>query len=76
LAPFLSESPKPDGGYAAIEAQGGMLAELLQENGDFVRDVEEGLAAELNNLDVFSDFGVGDNWDGQRSSEYSFTSSV
>ena len=75
LAPFLSESPKPDGGYAAIEAQGGMLAELLQENGEFVRDVEEGLTVELNNLDVFSDFGVGDNWDGRRSSEYSFTSS-
>jgi hypothetical protein len=52
-----------------------MLAELLQENGEFVRDVEEGLTAELNNLDVFSDFGVGDNWDGRRSLEYSFTSS-
>jgi hypothetical protein len=75
LAPFLSESPKPTGGYTVIEAQGGMLAELLQENGEFVRDVEEGLAAELNNPDVFSDFGVGDNWDGRRSSEYSSTSS-
>jgi hypothetical protein len=38
-----------------------MLAKLLQENGDFVQDVEEGLVAKLNNLDVFSDFGVGDN---------------
>ena len=75
LAPFLSESPKPNGRYTAIEAQGGMLAELLQENGEFVQDVEEGLIVELNNLDVFSDFGVGDNWDGRRSSEYSFTSS-
>ena len=52
-----------------------MLAKLLQENGEFVRDVEEGLAAELNNPDAFSDFGVGDNWDGRRSSEYSSTSS-
>ena len=52
-----------------------MLAELLQENREFVRDVKEGLTAELNNPDAFSDFGVGDNWDGQRSSEYSFTSS-
>jgi hypothetical protein len=67
LAPFLSESPKPDGGYTAIEAQGGMLAGLLQENGEFVRDVEEGLAAELNNPDMFSDFEVGDDWDGRRS---------
>ena len=75
LAPFLLESPKPDGGYTAIEAQGGMLAKLLQENGEFVQNVEEGLAAELNNLDVFSDFGVGDNWDGRRSLEYSSTSS-
>ena len=71
LAPFLSESPKPEGGYAAIEAQGGMIAKLLQENSDFVRDVEEGLAAELNNPDLFSDFGVGDDWDGRRSSTYS-----
>jgi hypothetical protein len=29
LALFLSESPKPNCGYTAIEAQGGMLAELL-----------------------------------------------
>ena len=49
------------------------MAELLQENGEFVRDVEEGLAAELNNPDAFSDFGVGDNWDRRR--EYSSTSS-
>ena len=75
MAPFLLESPKPDGGYTAIEAQGGMLAELLRENGEFVRDVEEVLVAELNNLDVFSDFRVGVDWDGQRSLEYSFTSS-
>jgi hypothetical protein len=75
LAPFLSESLKPNGGYTAIEAQGGMLAELLQENREFVQDVEEGLTAELNNLDVFSDFQVGDNWNGWRSSKYSFTSS-
>ena len=73
LAPFLLESPKPNGGYTAIEAQGGIMAELLQENGEFVRDVEEGLAAELNNPDVFSDFGIGDNWDGRR--EYSSISS-
>ena len=73
LAPFLLESLKPNGGYTAIEAQGGIMAELLQENGEFVRDVEEGLAAELNNLDVFSDFGVSINWDGRR--EYSSTSS-
>jgi hypothetical protein len=52
-----------------------MLAELLQENGEFVRDAEEGLAAELNNPDAFSDIGVGDNWDGRRSSGYSSTSS-
>ena len=52
-----------------------MLAELLQENGEFVQDVEEGLIVELNNLDVFSDFSDSDNWDGQRSLEYSFTSS-
>ena len=52
-----------------------MLAKLLQENGEFVRDVEEGLIVELNNLDVFLDFRVGDNWDGWRSLEYSFTSS-
>jgi hypothetical protein len=38
-----------------------MLAKLLQENGEFVRDVEEGLTVELNNLDVFSDFEDGDN---------------
>jgi hypothetical protein len=74
LAPFLLESPKPDGGYTAIEAQGGMLAELLQENGEFIRDVEEGLTAELNNLDVFSDFGVGDDWDG-RSTEHQLQAS-
>jgi hypothetical protein len=49
LAPFLLESLKPNGRYSAIEAQGGMLAKLLQENGEFVQDVEEGLAAELNN---------------------------
>ena len=73
LAPFLLESPKPNSGYTAIEAQGGMLAELLQENGEFVQDVEEGLIVELNNLDVFSDFKVSDNWDGRR--EYSSTSS-
>ena len=29
LAPFLLESPKPDSGYAAIEAQGRILAKLL-----------------------------------------------
>jgi hypothetical protein len=75
LALFLSESPKPDGGYTAIEAQGGIMAELLQENREFVRDVEEGLAVELNNLDAFLDFGASDNWDERRSSEYSFTSS-
>jgi hypothetical protein len=75
LAPFLSEALKPNGGYTAIEAQGGVLAELLQENGEFVREVEEGLAVELNNPDVFSDFRVGDNWDGRRPSEYSSTSS-
>lgn len=61
LAPFLLESPKLKGGYAAIKAQGRMMAKLLQENSDFVRDVEEGLAAELNNLNLFLDFGVGDN---------------
>ena len=61
LAPFFSESLKPNGGYAAIKAQGGMLAKLLQENGEFVQDVEEGLIVELNNLDVFLDFRVGDN---------------
>jgi hypothetical protein len=38
-----------------------MLAKLLQENREFVQDVEEGLAAELNNLDVFSDFRVSNN---------------
>jgi hypothetical protein len=38
-----------------------MLAKLLQENREFVQDVEEGLIAKLNNLDVFSDFGVSDN---------------
>jgi hypothetical protein len=65
LAPFLLESPKPNGGYTAIEAQGGVLAELLQENGEFIRDVEEGLTAELNNPDVFSDFEAGDDWDGR-----------
>ena len=69
LAPFLAESPKPEGGYAAIEAQGGMLAELLQENAEFVQDVEEGLAAELNNPHVFLDFEAGDDWDG-RSAEH------
>jgi hypothetical protein len=69
LAPLLSESPKPEGGYAAIEAQGGMLAELLQENAEFVQDVEEGLAAELNNPQAFSDFEAGDDWDG-RSAEH------
>ena len=75
LAPFLLESPKPNGGYTAVEAQGGMLAELLRENGEFVRDVEKGLTVELNNLDFFSDFSDRDNYDGQRSLEYSFTSS-
>ena len=75
LVSFLLESPKPNGGYTVVEAQGGMLAELLQKNGEFIRDIEEGLAAELNNPDAFSDFGVGDNWDGWRSLEYSFTSS-
>jgi hypothetical protein len=38
-----------------------MLAKLLQENREFVQDVEEGLIVELNNLDVFLDFQVGDN---------------
>jgi hypothetical protein len=38
-----------------------MLAKLLQENREFIQDVEEGLTVELNNLDVFSDFRVGDN---------------
>ena len=61
LAPFLLESPKPNGGYTAIEAQGGIIAELLQESREFVQDVEEGLVAELNNLDVFSDFGASNN---------------
>jgi hypothetical protein len=75
LAPFLLESLKPNSRYTAIEAQGGMLAELLQENREFVQDVKEGLTAELNNLDVFLDFGVSDNWDGRRSSKYSFISS-
>jgi hypothetical protein len=74
LAPFLLESPKPNGGYATIKAQGGMLAELLQENGEFVRDVEEGLIAELNNPEVFSDFEAGDDWDG-RSTEHQLQAS-
>ena len=69
LAPFLTESPKPEGGYTAVEAQGGMLAELLQENAEFVQDVEDGLAAELNNPHVFLDFEAGDDWDG-RSAEH------
>ena len=46
-----------------------MLAELLQENAEFVQDVEEGLAAELNNPQAFSDFEAGDDWDG-RSAEH------
>ena len=61
LALFLSESLKPNSGYYTIESQGRILATLLQENGEFIQDVEEGLVAELNNLDVFSDFGIGDD---------------
>ena len=61
LAPFLLESPKPDGGYTAIKAQGEMMAELLQENREFVQDVKEGLVVKLNNLDVFSNFRVSNN---------------
>jgi hypothetical protein len=33
-----------------------MLAKLLQENSEFVQDVEEGLVAKLNNLDFFFRF--------------------
>jgi hypothetical protein len=38
-----------------------MLAKLLQENKEFIQDVEEGLIAKLNNLDVFLDFKDSDN---------------
>ena len=38
-----------------------MIAKLLQENSDFVQDIEEGLIVELNNLDLFLDFRVSDN---------------
>jgi hypothetical protein len=36
--PLLSESPKPRGGYDAVWAHGGMMAELLEANAQFVRD--------------------------------------
>ena len=52
-----------------------MLAKLLQENREFIQDVEEGLVVELNNLDIFLDFRVSNNWNRQRSLEYSSTSS-
>jgi hypothetical protein len=67
LAPFLLESLKPNSGYYTIESQGGMLATLLQENGEFIQDVEEGLIVELNNLNVFLDFGVNNDWDRRKS---------
>ena len=36
-APLLSESPKPIGGYESVEMQGGALADLVQDNAEFVQ---------------------------------------
>ena len=64
VAPFLSESPKPIGGYQAVEAQGGALSTLLQENAEFVRsqenavfieNVEQLLVRERENIGLFKD---------------------
>ena len=73
VAPFLSESPKPIGGYQAVEAQGGALSTLLQENAEFVRsqenavfieNVEQLLVRERENIGLFED-GEGNDWDGR-----------
>jgi len=73
MLPLLSESPRPIGGYHAVEAQGGVLSELLQNNAEFVRsqenvafvqNVESVLVAERENRDLFED-NEGNDWDGR-----------
>jgi len=65
--------PRPIGGYHAVEAQGGVLSELLQNNAEFVRsqenvafvqNVESVLVAERENRDLFED-NEGNDWDGR-----------
>lgn len=64
IAPFLSESPKPQGGYQTVEMQGGALLDLVQDNAQFVRmqdnqdfmqNVEEVLVTERENPNLFED---------------------
>lgn len=71
VVPFLSELPRPIGGYQAVEAQGRVLSTLLHENAEFVQrqenavfihNVEEVLVREQDNLDLFED-GEGNDWD-------------
>lgn len=56
VAPILSESPKPLGGYSAAAAVDGLLADIISENdwvvrygakaADELQGIENGLAAE------------------------------
>ena len=39
--PILRESSKPTGGYAVVEAQGGVLGDIIAENAEFVRQAQE-----------------------------------
>jgi hypothetical protein len=63
-APLLSESPKPIGGYESVEMQGGALLDIvqdnaefvrLQDNQDYIRNVEGMLVTERENPDLFED---------------------
>jgi hypothetical protein len=64
IAPLLLESPKPIGGYESVEIQGGALLDIVQDNAEFVRmqdnqdyirNVEGILVTERENPNLFED---------------------
>ena len=64
IAPLLSESLKPTGGYESIQMQGGAVWDLVQDNAEFVRlqdnqdyiqNVEGMLVRERENPHLFED---------------------
>ena len=64
IAPLLSESPKPIGGYESVQMQGRAVWDLVQDNAEFVRlqdnqdyiqNVEGMLVTEQENPHLFED---------------------
>ena len=64
IAPQLSESPKPIGGYESVKMHSGALSDIVQDNAEFVRlqdnqdfiqNVEGILVTERENPHLFKD---------------------